>query len=881
VFLRSADLHEASKVGSSTKNCRAVSADPNRMAGHRSGVQSRRSQAGRAGSDDCQTKTHAQMDAHNRPRRLTLPPADAANTVQSMRARPPLADHLEPDSTSDAPGAPGIPPTWTSSAKDVVGCSLGTARLWFTLGYGIVNEVYWPRVDLPQIRDLGFIVADGKGFWSEVKRGGDYSLRSIAHGVPAYEIVHAHRRYRLSLRVSPDPRRDVLTIACALDGDEPELRPYVLLAPHLGATGYGNRATVVQHRGRRLLWAERPPFALALAAVDTDQQDAIARASAGYVGTSDGWQDFARNGGMTWEHAAAGPGNVALIAELPNRCVLGLGFGSSREAATTLAISSLMQPFDKIVRAQVADWDAWHRQCGACCARPVDVPEKLRDQFVTSMMVLRAHLDKTYPGAMVASLSVPWGDSGNERSGYHLVWPRDLVECAGALLAFGGEAEARDTLRYLIATQNVEGHWHQNQWLGGQPYWRGLQLDEAAYPVLLAAMLDERKALGGIEPRDMVRRALACIARRGPSTDQDRWEENAGLNAFTLATCIGAMVAGSAFLDETAARWALSLADFWNANVESWTAVGGTDLARAVGANGYYVRTAPSSVIENGSRWLGEYILIRNRPDAAKLRASDQVSTDFLRLVRFGLRGPSDPLVLDSLKTVDHLLKVDTPAGPVWRRYNGDGYGEHEDGRQFDGTGVGRPWPLLAGERGHYEVAAGNDSIPFLATMAATASPGGMIPEQVWDAEAIPQRRLRPGLPTGSAMPLAWAHAEFIKLTVSRSLGYPFDRPEAVWRRYGGRPPTAHFAFWWPHARIQRVPVGSRLVVALPQRGVVRWGRDGWQAITETAADETGLDFYAAALDTAGLRSGQHINFTIRWDEGGWMGTDHRVIVML
>ncbi|PZR83397.1 MAG: glycosyl hydrolase [Stutzerimonas stutzeri] len=775
---------------------------------------------------------------------------------------------------------PVHPPTWTSSAKDVVGCSLGAARLWFTLGYGIVNEVYWPRVDLPQIRDLGFIVADGKGFWAEVKRGGDYSLRALGSGVPAYEVVHAHARYTLRLRVSPDPCRDVLAVECSLESGEPDLRLHVLLAPHLGATGYGNRATVAQHRGRRVLWAERAPFALALAAVDELQQDAIGRASAGYVGASDGWQDFARNGAMTWEHPAAGPGNVALMAELPKRCVLALGFGSSREAAATLAVSSLMQPFDNLLQAQLSDWEAWHRRCGECCARPVDVPAELREQFVTSTTVLRTHLDKTYPGAMVASLSVPWGDSGNERGGYHLVWPRDLVECAGALLAFGGEAEARDTLRYLIATQSTEGHWNQNQWLGGEPFWRGIQLDETAFPVLLAAALAERNALGGIEPADMVRRALGCIARRGPSTDQDRWEENAGLNTFTLATCIAALVTGSTFLDGAAGRWALDLADFWNANVEGWTVAEGTDLAREAGVSGYYVRTAPPAVIENGRGALDEFIPIRNRADSATLRASDQVSTDFLQLVRFGLRGPSDPLVRDSLQVVDRLLKVDTPAGPVWRRYNGDGYGEHEDGWPYDGTGVGRPWPLLAGERGHHELLAGGDALPILKTMAATASPGGMIPEQVWDAGPIPQRRLQPGRPTGSAMPLVWAHAEFVKLVVSRGLGQPFDRPRAVWERYKGQPRKADCAFWWPHARIRSAPAGSRIVVALPRPGVVRWGRDGWQEVAETATDDTGLGFYAAPLDTAGLRGGQGVEFTVRWEEGGWIGADYRIEVL-
>jgi glucoamylase len=100
---------------------------------------------------------------------------------------------LRDRSLEQAPGSPGIAPTWTSSAKDIVGCAVGPSRLWFTLGFGIVNEVYYPRIDIPQIRDLGFIVADGLGFWVEVKRLENYSLRLLAPGTPAVEIVHSHR----------------------------------------------------------------------------------------------------------------------------------------------------------------------------------------------------------------------------------------------------------------------------------------------------------------------------------------------------------------------------------------------------------------------------------------------------------------------------------------------------------------------------------------------------------------------------------------------------------------------------------------------------------------------------------------------------------------
>jgi glucoamylase len=778
-----------------------------------------------------------------------------------------------------APGAPGIPPTWTSSAKDMVGCALGISRLWFTLGFGIVNEVYYPRVDIPQIRDLGFIIADGEGFWAEVKRVANYRIRLLAPGVPAVEVVHEHERYTLRLRIAPSVRRDVLAIECRLDGD-PKLRPYALLAPHLGATGYGNRAEVVLYHSRRILWAEQGPFGAALAAVDEKQRDAIGRASAGYVGSSDGWQDFLHNGRMTWEYKSAGPGNVALIAELPRRVVLALGFGSSAEAAATLAIGSLLQPFDSLLQQHIAPWQAWQAERSERHAVPLDVQPALAEELLVSTIVLRTHQDKTYPGAMVASLSVPWGDSGNERGGYHLVWPRDLVETAGALLALGAEQEARDTLRYLIATQLEDGHWYQNQWLGGRSYWEGIQLDETAFPVLLAATLDEREALAGIEVEDMVRRALGFIARTGPATEQDRWEESTGINPFTLAICIAALVAGANLLPPPASDWALELADFWNSNIERWTSVSGTALAKRLGVSGYYVLVLPVQILERPEIF-HQVVPIHNRAGGSGVPGDELVSTEFLQLVRFGLRGADDPLILDSIRVADALLKTDTPCGPVWHRYNADGYGEHDDGSPYNGTGRGRGWPLLTGERGHYELAAGRDPLLFLEAMTRMASPGGMLPEQVWDADPIPSRRLTPGRPSGSAMPLVWAHAEFIKLMVSRHLGHPVDRPRAVWRRYRGRRPTARHAFWWPHAPIRELHAGTRLAVSLPRTAIVHWGSGDWRNAADEATRDSGLGFHVAALDVTGRAPGERVEFTWQWqDSGAWHGRNYEVTIL-
>jgi glucoamylase len=780
--------------------------------------------------------------------------------------------------TGAAPGAPGMPPTWCSSAKEMVGCTLGRSRLWFTIGGGIVNEVYYPRVDIPQIRDLGFIVADGRGFWVEVKRLWQHTVELIAPGVPAGRIVHRHPRFHLTLRIVPAVEREALLIDVALTGDA-ELRPYALLAPHLGGTGNGNRAEISAQSGRRVLAATQGPYSLALAAATGAQTDAFGRASAGNVGVSDGWQDFNRNGAMTWEYASAGPGNVALCGELPRTCVLALAFGSSSESAATLAISALFEPFDRIRDRFVHGWNGWYENSQVPASYLAGLPPLCAEQFHISRMVLRTHQDKTYPGAMVASLSVPWGNTKEEREGYHLVWPRDLVECAGALLAVDATREAGNTLKYLLATQLADGHWYQNQWLGSKPYWTGVQLDETALPVLLASLLAERDALEGTEVTDMVRRALSYIVRHGPASDQDRWEESAGLNTFTLAACIAALVSGADYLESDGRDLALAFADYWNSRLEDWTAVRDTPLARKFGIPGYYVRVAPPQAIADRGAF-DRIMTIKNQSMDPDLPAAAQFGVDFLQLVRFGLRRPDDPLIAGSVRLADALLKIDTPNGPCWHRYFDDGYGEHDDGSAYDGVGRGRAWPLLTGERGHYEIACGNDPIPFMEAMARMASPGGMLPEQVWDSAAIPERGLHLGQATGSAMPLAWTHAEYLKLVASRALGRPFDRPEAVWRRYGGKRSTPSRATWCEHAAISVMGPGMSLVLALREPAVVRYGFDGWHDVADVPTVPNSLGVHMLTIDTSKLVPGRRLDFTFRYMPGDrWVGEDHHVTI--
>jgi glucoamylase len=802
---------------------------------------------------------------------------------------------------SAAPGAPGIDPTWTSSAKDAVGTAPSAGRIWFTVGRGILNEVYWPRVDTPQVRDLGFIVADGAGFWSEVKRDADTEVRLVRPGVPAVVAVHRHERYVLSLRMCTDVQADVVRIEARLEDrrlpSDPArrshpLRLYPLLAPHLGFSGRHNRAWTGTYKGRSLLFGQNEDANLVLAS-----DPPAVRQSVGYVGASDGWQDFAANGRMAWTYGSTGAGNVAGMLEIipgDESVQLALGFGDRPEAAALQAIAALAGHFEVAWDAYLADWDAF---LATCTPPPAGLPTDLAALYLDSAAVLRTHQDRSTPGATVASLSIPWGNTRNDLGGYHLVWSRDLVETAGALVALGARASAARTLAYLIATQEADGHWAQNQWVDGVPYWSGVQLDEAAYPILLAGALrrtgathmhgrqDAAAAFEHLVPERAVARmmetATSFIARTGPATQQDRWEENAGLTPSTLAPVIAALVVAADYLPEPAAAYCRELADDWNASIEDWTYATGSRLAREHGVDGHYVRIAASDVLTGGP--ISTAVPVRNRlPRDTTIPGDEMVGTDFLALVRFGLRQADDPRILSTLVVTDALLRTDTPRGPLWHRYNGDGYGEHADGSPYDGTGLGRGWPLLVGERGHYELAAGRDPRPYLEAMRRFGSRGGMLPEQAWDVADIQDRGLRLGRPAGSAMPLAWAHAEYVKLVRSVALGRCIDRPEAAWARYEGVRPPARRAVWRFAAPRPTMVAGRTLRFELLAPCRLRYSLDGWRTTIDLQARDTGLGVWLA--DVAGseaLVAGDAVDATFEWpDSNRWEGRNVRVSVV-
>ena len=790
-----------------------------------------------------------------------------------------------------APGWPGIPARWTSSAKSGVGTSLSHAsRVWFTLSHGILNEIYYPRVDQACTRDLGLIVTDGRDFFSEEKRHASSTVSYPVEGVPAYHLANTGKdnRYRIEKDIITDPRRDVVfqrTRFVALKGKIQDYRLYALLAPHLGNHGAGNTAWAGDYKGVPMLFAERDGRALALAS-----SASWLKRSVGFVGVSDTWQDLMRHKQMTREYTRAENGNVALCGEIDlaacdGTFLLALGFGSNVAEAGNRALASLYEGFESARDLYIGEWQAWQRMLPIMDSDKSDA----HSLFRASTTILRTHESKRFPGGLIASLAIPWGFSkgDDDLGGYHLAWPRDLVESAGGLLAAGARKDVHRVLHYLQVTQEGEGYWPQNMWLDGTPYWHGIQMDETAFPILLVDLARREKALdkgdiAGLWP--MVRRAASFIVRNGPVTQQDRWEEDAGYSPFTLAAEIAALLAAADLAElnnePRAAVYLRETADTWNANIERWVYVTGTELAKLTGVEGYYVRIAPPETADAASPAAG-FVPIKNRPIGQSAEpAVHIVSPDALALVRFGLRAADDPRIVNTVKVIDSLLKVEMPHGPAWRRYNDDGYGEHADGSPFDGTGIGRAWPLLSGERAHYELAAGRraEAERLCRTMEAFANEGGLISEQVWDSPDVPEKELFFGRPSGSAMPLVWAHSEYVKLRRSLQEGRVFDTPPQTVERYQIEKKTSPYSLWRYNHKIRTIKAGRTLRIEVLQQAAIHWSADSWRTAQDIATRDTDLGMHVADLPSKDFAAGGTIIFTIYWPEQAkWEGTDYSV----
>ncbi|MGH9638780.1 MAG: glycoside hydrolase family 15 protein, partial [Bryobacteraceae bacterium] len=468
--------------------------------------------------------------------------------------------------------------------------------------------------------------------------------------------------------------------------------------------------------------------------------------------------------------------------------------------------------------------------------------------------------------------------------GYHLIWPRDMVQAAMGKLACGDAVSARRAWFYLTCTQEQQGNWTQNMWLDGTPNWTGIQMDATGYGILLADALRRAGEFESHTDWQAVRKAAGFLVRNGPVTDQERWEENAGYSPNTMAIEVAALLAAADFAEQHKqtgmAEFLSATADAWNEAIDELTYADGTELAREFEVDGYYIRIAPREAIETGLQE-STTIRLKNLPDEDReKRAPDVISPDALSLVRFGLRAANDPRIVATVKLIDALTRTETSAGPVWRRYTGDGYGESADGSPFRDRGQGRGWPLLAGERAHYEIACGNlrEAKRLARVIAAQTSECGLIPEQVWDAADLPERELWNGRPTGSGMPLVWAHAELIKLLRSIRERKIWDMPPQPVERYQKQKKTANFQIWTKSQQRRHLKRGKALRVDLPEAARIRWSTDDWQTTQECETTDSQLGLHYAVLPVADAAPGTQIRFTFYWTERKeWEGQNFEV----
>ncbi len=785
----------------------------------------------------------------------------------------------------EAFGAPGLQPRWTSSAKDAVSTAYAaSSKVWFTVSHGILNEIYCPTIDRPQIRDMQFLITDGETFFHEERRDLLHEFEYIDKDALAVHVRNSdpEGRYTIVREMVADPHYPVVLVHVRLEAEEEmlkRLRVYALLAPHLEGGGMGNSARVADVAGKRAIVAWRDTVSLAMTCAC-----GFSRASCGFVGASDGWQDLKQNFRMDWEFGSALNGNVAIMGEIPpestREFTLAIGFGEGHHAALASTMGSVALPFRQHLSRFI---EQWHR-----IQTPQNLAEYSNDDgrlLHISHNVVLAHEDKTFAGAFIASASIPWGyaKGDDDLGGYHLVWTRDMVQTATAMMACGRLETALRALVYLACTQKPDGGFSQNFWVNGEPYWTGIQLDEVAFPIILAWRLWQLDALEDFAVFPFVARAAGFLVRYAPVTQQERWEEVPGYSPSTLAAVISGLICAAdlarAHDSPELAHFLEEHADWIESHLEDWTVTNEGVLHPEV--KRHYIRVRPP---ECGAPYAHEtcgkeLVHINNLPPGEKseFESREIVDAGFLELVRYGVRAADDPLIVDSLKVVDHVLKRETPKGPCWLRYNHDGYGQRSDGGPFLGYGQGRPWPLLVGERAHYELAAGRDVLPLIATIERFASAGGMLPEQIWDEPD--KDGLVFGEPAGSAMPLVWAHSEYLKLLRSTLDGQVFDRIPIVEERYAKKNhPPSHIEVFKPsRRRIRSMPAGKTLRITAASRFRATWTADGWKTTNVLDSTQAGYAGSYADLATEPGQTGA-LTFTLYWpDEDRWEGRDFDV----
>ncbi|MEF8875505.1 MAG: glycoside hydrolase family 15 protein [Haloarculaceae archaeon] len=738
--------------------------------------------------------------------------------------------------TEVTPAGPEERLRWTTGEKFGLGTvadhgSEDPSRVWFTLTEGALTELRFPRVDLMNLRTLDLLVRcpeeeylvrtheearpgrAGGSVDRRVEPAADDALL-FRHVVTETDDGHGHE-WSLTVEYAADPTHDAVVADVAFeahDGKTYEVFAVADTAP---------RTPGERDRGLRLGEPGEHHLVVRDAAAYTGEPVApllVDEAGEGYsvalaLAAADRF-DWATVGVAGGDHLAevfsAGPlpeprgrvdgDHVVLVGRLgagtrvDGQVALGLARKGDTAAALGEAQGSLARGYGAVREAYRESWRAYldGRPLPASVA---DDPD-LANQYRTALMSLRAVEDKTFAGAVLASPSVPWGETVTDEPGrgcgYNFVWARDCYQVFTALVAAGAVDAAAGLLEYVYAHQQDEdGFVPQNSYVNGRPRWGGEQMDNVSFPAVMAYRLHER-GIGfeevGYDYRN-VRRSADYVARNGPATTQERWEEESGYSPSTIAAEIAGLACAGKLAVETgdaadALVW-LALADRWTNEVEGWTATTtGTDRHDRTP---YYLR-----VTRDGDPDAGRERTLAN--GGPTLDERNVLDPGFLELVRLGIRPPDDPVVRNSLTEVDATLRVDLPQGAAFYRYNGDGYGERERGDQGgswtpETFGKGRLWPLLTGERGEYELLNHEeddalDPRALLRTMQGFANAGRLLPEQVWDREYGTDYGWTLGQGTGAATPLAWAMAQYVRLAHAIDAGEPVETPAFVRERY-------------------------------------------------------------------------------------------------
>lgn len=680
-----------------------------------------------------------------------------------------------------APGAPGSTATWDEPQVSGFANSLDAAsKVWYTIGDGELENAFYPETDMPATAGLQYAVTDGASFTELETTGTTHKTTLVSTSSLVWQQVDTadNGDFTITKTYVADPNRSVIDVQTTFDNtSSAALKLYVDYHPQLNNDGMGNTGGTDATSGD--LESVNGTVASALAA-----STGFTQTTSGYVGSaSDGESMLTGSHSLTSTYSGATTaGHIDQVAQIPvaasgsTTFTLALAFDGTEAAAISDASASLNAGFGSLESSFESGWQSW---LGGLNAAPASVTgsQGLQTQYDVSLMELKADEDKTFAGAFVAAPNVPWGasvsaDTGAGQSGahgYHAVWTRDEYEMASTLLAAGDKTDPQAALNYILQDEvTSRGAVKQNTWLNGNAVFGSLQLDEVADPVILAYQL------GDTSPWPTLQSLANFLVANGPVTPEERWEETGGYSPATMAAEIAGLLCAASIAhangDMTDALRYQETAQTWASQVDNlaYTTTG------PYGSGGYLLRITP-----DGQPDAGTQIGIANGGGSHDDRAV--VDPSFLELVRLGIKAPSAADIASTISVVDSQIEASTAEGPIWHRYSFDGYGETSSGADYTGVGVGNPWPVLTGEHGEYDVAAGNLSgaQSMLATMAGAANGGHQISEQVWDG-AAGVNGFSVGQPDNSSTPLMWAMAQYVRLAIDISAGKDVDTPAVV-----------------------------------------------------------------------------------------------------